>query len=195
MGKYQKFYYNDRVRVISDIYKDHMGHVGVVRSIGGTSLSSINYLYRRDPTYGIDVWAEKEKAVYRVECECGDSIDPLASHLELETPMNSKKYRPLSDLRLNYLYNFRGIDVRKWLSEQNFDERSIDILIKRYGLCGHNRQTYAQIAESLGRSKERIRQIISKAERKLMGKGYLDMFAHRMALDKFARLQAVEDED
>lgn len=186
MGKYQKFYYNDRVRVISDIYKDHMGHVGVVRIIGGISLRYINHLYRLDPN--IDVWveAEKEKAVYGVECECGDSINPLASHLELETPMNSKKYRPLSDLRLNYLYNFRGIDVRKWLSEQNFDERSIDILIKRYGLCGHNRQTYAQIAESLELSKERIRQIIRKAQRKLTMYG---------KLDKFARMQAVKHED
>jgi hypothetical protein len=188
MGKYQKFYYDDRVRVISDIYKDHMGHVGVVRIIGGISLRYINHLYRTGSTRVIDphVGAEKEKAVYGVECECGYSINPLASHLELETPMNSKKYRPLSDLQLNYLYNFRGIDVRKWLSEQNFDERSIDILIKRYGLYGHNRQTYAQIAESLGLSTERIRQIIRKAERKLMKYG---------KLDKFAWMQAVKHED
>ncbi len=54
---------------------------------------------------------------------------------------------------------------------EELDERSRDILRRRYGLCGDVPETLEQIAERYGRTRERIRQLESKALKKMALKG------------------------
>jgi len=54
---------------------------------------------------------------------------------------------------------------------QDLDDRSRDILIRRYGLRGHVSETLEQIAEGYDVTRERIRQLESKALKKLALKG------------------------
>jgi RNA polymerase primary sigma factor len=65
--------------------------------------------------------------------------------------------------------------VRRWL--RRLDKRERRILASRYGIGGATEQTLTQIAQELGISKERVRQLATRAQNKL-----------RM----FARLEALE---
>ena len=71
--------------------------------------------------------------------------------------------------------NQRRSVVRRWLGR--LDKRERRILASRYGIGGAPEQTLAQIAQELGISQERVRQIAVRAHAKLR---------------KFARLEALE---
>jgi RNA polymerase primary sigma factor len=65
--------------------------------------------------------------------------------------------------------------VRRWLKQ--LDERERRILASRYGIDGAPEQTLERIGQELGISKERVRQISTRAHSKLR---------------KFASLEALE---
>lgn len=53
------------------------------------------------------------------------------------------------------------------LMRGNLDTREKVCLIKRYGLAGEEIQSYREIGEVINKTKERVRQIVAKALRKL----------------------------
>lgn len=94
------------------------------------------------------------------------SLDtPIAEDLVLEDYVADESYRsPDSTTQSSFLYK----DVMSMLDFLNQRERTI--LINRFGLDGHNKQTLEEIGKVLGFSKERIRQIENIAIQKLKSK-------------------------
>lgn len=94
------------------------------------------------------------------------SLDtPIAEDLVLEDYVADESYRsPDSTTQSSFLYK----DVMSMLDFLNQREKTI--LINRFGLDGHNKQTLEEIGRTLGFSKERIRQIENIALQKLKAK-------------------------
>jgi RNA polymerase primary sigma factor len=61
--------------------------------------------------------------------------------------------------------NQRGVVVRRWLGR--LDQRERRILASRYGIGGTPEQSLTEIAQELGVSKERVRQLAARAHAKL----------------------------
>lgn len=94
------------------------------------------------------------------------SLDtPIAEDLVLEDYVADDSYRsPDSTTQSSFLYK----DVMSMLDFLNQREKTI--LVNRFGLDGHNKQTLEEIGRILGFSKERIRQIENIALQKLKAK-------------------------
>lgn len=94
------------------------------------------------------------------------SLDtPIAEDLVLEDYVADDSYRsPDSTTQSSFLYK----DVMSMLDFLNQREKTI--LVNRFGLDGHNKQTLEEIGKILGFSKERIRQIENIALQKLKAK-------------------------
>lgn len=91
------------------------------------------------------------------------SLDtPIAEDLVLEDYVADDSYRsPDATTQSMFLYK----DIMTTLNFLNHREKTI--LINRFGLDGHNKQTLEEIGKELGFSKERIRQIENIALQKL----------------------------
>ena len=94
------------------------------------------------------------------------SLDtPIAEDLVLEDYVADDSYRsPDATTQSMFLYK----DIMTTLNFLNHREKTI--LINRFGLDGHNKQTLEEIGKELGFSKERIRQIENIALQKLKAK-------------------------
>lgn len=83
------------------------------------------------------------------------------------------------------------LDLRKtlWLLLEGLDNRSRDVIAMRYGLGGEDPMTLEEIGQIYGLTRERIRQIESKAMLRLTHKNRRDILALFMNLeDSFPRL-------
>jgi RNA polymerase primary sigma factor len=71
----------------------------------------------------------------------------------------------IDEHELEEAQNQRRSVVKRWLGR--LDKRERRILVSRYGLDGDPEQTLAQIGQTLGITKERVRQIVVRAHAKL----------------------------
>ena len=115
-----------------------------------------------------------EKMVYKTEEEVKDIINYLQSPVSLETPVGDDGESSLGDMvedrseptpeeAMNLIAEKE--EVEELLGRLNERERSVIRL--RYGLDGGKTHTLEEIGESLGVTRERVRQIEARAMEKL----------------------------
>ena len=146
----RKFLYGDTA-VITHNNPIHGGHTG---KIDGTLIKLVN--------------DSKPKTYYRVACECGSDLTLEAFSMDmLEAPQLS-----MTEMRIQYFLSsigFPGGTVDSALSQ--LSQREKDILERRNGLTGENRQTLRDIARVVGVSAQRILAIEAAAMKKLRALG------------------------
>jgi hypothetical protein len=156
----RKFLYGDRVR-FSGIreYRIHGGHVG--------------HIFKTKIFKGPGA---RHHIRYGTECECGATLWPVAPNMELiDRPLDAPDLRETTwEARARYL--LRTV----WIAEKDhvplksqidaltslLSVREAEILLHRHGLTD-NKHTLQNIADSIGLTKERVRQIERKAIMKL----------------------------
>jgi DNA-directed RNA polymerase specialized sigma24 family protein len=148
---YRKFFYGDDITITSPLYTRHFRHRG---RIAGTQV-------HKHPN--------SQRLSYVVECECGVPLWPAASCMAVNQgpPLN------LGDARVRYWFRATGILAPK-NAEAILDEglslltdREREVLASRCGLQGRPHKTLDQLGHDFGVTRERIRQIESRARRKV----------------------------
>jgi hypothetical protein len=135
-------------------------------SFGGQAFENCVRLQRPDSRHFAFATLQNSRGV------CTLLFDGSAMDGEVCAPLVKK----LAELPAFSFDVLRSGDVRspEELAEilvQELDDRSRDILIRRYGLRGHVSETLEQIAEGYDVTRERIRQLESKALKKIALKG------------------------
>ena len=155
---YRKFFTGDEVVIDHYRYPSHVQHRGMVV---GTRRNQ----YRAE--------GRSPLISYRVECECGASLLPLARHMDLVSTA------PTSDVRvMRRQYFLAEIGVHSKPDdtlEQQVDaalgiltDKQRAIIVQRFGLDeGEAGRTLRGIAEALGVSKQYISEVAGKSLRKL----------------------------
>ena len=142
----RKFLYGDTV-VVERRSVPHKGHTG---KVGGTLIKLVN--------------DSKPKTYYRVACECGSDLTLEAFSMDMvEAPQ-----LPITEMRIQYFLSsigFPGGTVDSALSE--LSQREKNILERRNGLTGENKQTLREIGKVVGVSAERVRTIEARAMEKI----------------------------
>ena len=142
----RKFLYGDTV-VVERRSVPHKGHTG---KVGGTLIKLVN--------------DSKPKTYYRVACECGSDLTLEAFSMDMvEAPQ-----LPITEMRIQYFLSsigFPGGTVDSALSQ--LSQREKDILERRNGLTGENKQTLREIGKVVGVSAERVRTIEARAMEKI----------------------------
>ena len=152
----RKFLYGDTV-VATDKDTIHGGHTG---KIGGTLI-----VHR-------DVDDLKSRIYYRVACECGLELTREAWSIVLVGTPTEMPDVPITEMRIQYFLSsigFPGGTVDSALSQ--LSQREKNILERRNGLTGENRQTLRDIARVVGVSAQRILAIEAAAMKKLRALG------------------------
>lgn len=155
----RKFFSGEMVEFTSSRkYVKHQFHLGVVKKI----------IIRKAPYH---------KIIYKVDCECGATLIPEAPQLSLVvTPRDSQDTGSASKARSSYFLKQLGCEqqadsvsiedqVEDLLSRLPGREKAV--LTLRYGLDGSYNKTLQQIGDMQGVSRERIRQVASRAMRRL----------------------------
>jgi len=146
----RKFLYGDTV-VIKRRSAVHNGHTG---KIDGTLIK------RAEET--------RPKTYYQVICECGSGLRLEAFSMDIiGTPMELPDV-PITEMRIRYF--LKSIKAsRKTVDSalSRLSERERDILERRNGLTGEDKQTLKEIAQVIGVSSERVRAIEASALAKL----------------------------
>ena len=154
----KKFYYGDTVMLNHSRYVRHNGHLG---QIVGTRV--IKKLTGRQSTM----------VSYRVACECGSALLPLAIHMgAVSTPLEGDPMSP-EDTRLHYFLRQVGIQADPSILREQVDatlgilnDQYRAVVAQRFGLNGEDGYTLDAIAVGLNRSKQYIHQV----ERRALGK-------------------------
>ena len=155
----RKFFSGEIVEFTSTTkYAKHQFHLGIVKKI----------IIRRVPYYS---------TTYMVDCECGARLIPEAPQLSLVVaPLERPNIASVSNARNTYFLKQLGLDQKTDsvpIEDQVEDllsrltEREKDILTLRYGLDGSYNRTLQQIGDMQGVTRERIRQVESKAMHRL----------------------------
>jgi len=155
----KKFYYGDTVMLRHERYARHDGHIGQI--VGTRILKSYS---RSKPTI----------VSYKVACECGMGLLPLAIHMELvSTPLGAKSMLP-ENARLHYFMRHIGMRAdSENLREQVgaalgiLNDQYRAVVTHRFGLNGEDGYTLEAIASKLSRSKQYIHQVEKRALKKL----------------------------
>ena len=150
MGR-RKFYYNDIVRIRSGIYKTHMNHMGKVRSSRITRAG----------------WINGTRVAYKVACECGGNIMPLANHMELAVASQDISLKDMRRQHFGRLIGNDTFDIDELVGSLGISERNTRVVIRSLGLDGKESWSGQQIAHSEGITKQRVGQILQQAVNKL----------------------------
>jgi len=160
----RKFLYGDRAifRALGQ-YHAHEGHVGVV----------IKTRIFKGP-------GTRHNIRYGTECECGATLWPIAPDMELvDRPLDTPDLSETTwTARARYLLRTMGVPEQGSVTlasqidalTSQLSTREAEIILDRFGLTEldpSDRRTLQQIASRLGVSRERVRQIESRAIRKL----------------------------
>ncbi len=154
----RKFYYNDIVRIRSGIYSTHMNHLGKILS---------SRIARAD-------WINGTRVSYKVACECGGNIMPLANHMELAAVSQETS---LMDMRKNHFRRLIGredFDIDEMVGNLGISDRDSRVVVRALGLDGDESLDGQQIADSEGITKQRVNQILRKAIIKLQKEKHED---------------------
>ena len=155
---YRKFFSGDEIVIDHYRYPSHDHHRGLVV---GTRITR----YRKE--------GKPSLVSYRVECECGASLVPLARHMDL---VSTKAPISVLDMRRRYFLREIGVAVSDDTLGQQVDaalgiltDKQRAIIIRRFGLSDGDdtRHTLQGIAEALGVSKQYINEVQGKSIRKL----------------------------
>ena len=156
---YRKFFSGDKVVINHYRYPSHVQHSAMVVGTRITRYKSGG----RSPLVS-----------YRVECECGASLIPLALHMDLVSTAPASDIR---DMRRRYFLHEIGVGVAVGSDDtlrQQVDavlgiltDRQRAIIIHRFGLSDETRNTLQSIAEGLGVSKQYINEVERQSLRKL----------------------------
>ena len=110
---------------------------------------------------------------YRVDCECGASLMPLARNMEL---VSEESASDMLDMRRRYFLNEIGVHSNAETLKQQVNaalgiltDKQRAIIIRRFALGGDDGEshTFQAIAEVMGVSKQYINQVETAAMRKL----------------------------
>ena len=156
----RKFLYGDRVRFTTlKEYRIHDGHVGQVFK---------TRIYRGPGT--------RHQIRYGTECECGATLWPMAPNMELiDRPLDDPDVNGITwNARARFLLRVVGIPESNRVSLESqintltgrLSDRESDILLSRHGLTD-DKPTLQQIADRIGVTRERVRQIEYRAIEKI----------------------------
>jgi hypothetical protein len=142
---HRKFFYGDMVTINHERYPMHTGHTGV---IAGTRIKK-----NSDVTYSVD-------------CECGMSLIPKASHMDLvASPSELSKVSSIGKSRIKYFLNKIGILPKESQLKKQVEvilgrlkDRDRMLLVKRFGLEG-NAKTHREIGEEFGITRARVQHL------------------------------------
>ena len=142
----RKFLYGDTV-VVERRSVPHKGHTG---KVGGTLIKLVN--------------DSKPKTYYRIACECGSDLTLEAFSMDMiEAPQ-----LPITEMRIQYFLSSIGLPGGTMDSAlSQLSQREKDILERRNGLTGENKQTLREIGKVVGVSAERVRTIEARAMEKI----------------------------
>ena len=150
---YRKFFYGDTVTINHERYPMHTGHTGV---IAGTRIKK-----NSDVTYSVD-------------CECGMSLIPKASHMDLVSTPNELAASSIHEFRMKYFLKKIGITPKESQLEKQvvttldrLSDRHKTLIAKRFGLQGNTRTTHREIGEELGVTRARVQYLEKHLVRKL----------------------------
>ena len=155
---YRKFFSGDEIVIDHYRYPSHDHHRGLVV---GTRITR----YRKE--------GKPSLVSYRVDCECGASLVPLARHMDL---VSTKAPISVLDMRRRYFLREIGVAVSDDTLGQQVDaalgiltDKQRAIIIRRFGLSDGDdtRHTLQGIAEALGVSKQYIDEVEGKSLWKL----------------------------
>ena len=150
----RKFLYGDTV-VVERRSVPHKGHTG---KVGGTLIKMAE-----------DV---RTKTYYQVACECGSDLTLEAFSMDMIGAPAEMPNVSITEMRIQYFLSsigFPGGTVDSALNQ--LSQREKDILERRNGLTGENRQTLRDIAKVVGVSAQRIFAIEAVAMKKLRALG------------------------
>jgi hypothetical protein len=155
----KKFYYGDTVVLRHERYSRHDGHTGQI--VGTRILKSYS--------------GSKSTIVsYRVACECGMKLLPLAIHMDLvSTPLEKEPMSP-ENARLHYFMRYIGMQADQEILREQVDaalgilnDQYRTVVTQRFGLNGGDGHTLEAIALGLSKSKQYIHQVEKRALQKL----------------------------
>ena len=155
---YRKFFTGDEVVINHYRYPAHDRHQALVV---GTRLT--RYQAEGKPPL----------ISYRVDCECGASLMPMARHMDLVSTAPTSDMR---DMRRRYFLSEIGVHGNADTLEQQVDAalgiltaKQRAIIIRRFALGDDDgaRRTLQAIAEALGVSKQYINEVETKSIQKL----------------------------
>ena len=155
---YRKFFSGDEIVIDHYRYPSHDHHRGLVV---GTRITR----YRKE--------GKPSLVSYRVECECGASLVPLARLMDL---VSTAPTSDVLDMRRRYFLREIGVAVSDDTLGQQVDaalgiltDKQRAIIIRRFGLSDGDdtRHTLQGIAEALGVSKQYIDEVEGKSLWKL----------------------------
>ena len=154
----RKFFAGDTVMLTHSRYRSHYHHTArvtgtrITRYLSGDKLSLVSY---------------------RIACECGKALLPMALHMDLVTA-DATAAPNIENLRFQYFLSKVGLHSDPATLRQQVDaalgilnEQHRNIIVQRFGLGGEPGQTFRAIADDLGVSKQYIHQTEMKALRKL----------------------------
>ena len=162
VGPYtRKFLYGDRVRFSTvKEYRIHDGHVGQVFK---------TKIYRGPGT--------RHQIRYGTECECGATLWPMAPDMELiDRPLDDPDINGVTwDARARYLLRSVGIPESNRMSLESqintltgrLSARESEVVLARHGLADDTQFTLQSIADRIGVTRERVRQIEYRAIEKI----------------------------
>jgi len=155
----KKFYYGDTVALSHERYARHKGHMG---QVVGTRVTKRH--------------SESKSTIvsYRVACECGSALLPLALHMDIvSTPLERDPMSP-ADTRRHYFLRQVGIQADLGILREQVDaalgilnDQYRAVVAQRFGLRGEDGCTLSAIATGLNRSKQYVHQVERRALRKL----------------------------
>lgn len=149
----RKFFYGDTV-AIERRSAPHRGHIG---RIDGTL---------------IKLSEDTRRTYYQVTCECGAYITLEASSMDMVGTPAEMPDVPITEMRTQYFLRSIGFpDGTVDSALSSLSQREKNILERRNGLTGENRQTLRDIAKVVGVSHERVRAIEARAMEKLRSSG------------------------
>jgi RNA polymerase nonessential primary-like sigma factor len=145
--------------------------IHVAKDIGGILRTARNLSQK----LGHDVGAEElAQALHRPVEEVRRAYELNEQPLSLDAHINQDTDQPLQDLipdehNVNPVEQLAEEDVSEhllqWLEQR--DERQREVIVRRFGLLGHEPQTLEEVGQALGLTRERVRQIQIEALRGL----------------------------
>lgn len=134
----------------------------------------------RDPTYEemaneLSITAEEVERLYIIKNDAG-SINALIGE-DGETEL--EYFIPASDTTIEdeIIDSTLQSEVRNLLYECNLDDREIDIIMLRYGFNNRSPMTLEEVGKKYGITRERVRQIESRALRRLRNSRHIKKLA------------------
>ena len=109
------------------------------------------------PVKTVEKMLKLNERVTSVDVPCGKDIDkPMVDSISDSTSLSPSEIMQENGIKSN---------ITDWLYQLSDKQR--EVICRRYGLCGYENSTLEQVAQELGVTRERVRQIQMDALKKL----------------------------